>query len=70
MGEAPGVPLKLWTKPSIMEIFNKIGKFYFVDEGCLGVLDKRVAWVLVEVDYMGGLPPSLDIIQGPISFRW
>lgn len=36
----PSLPLELWTKKEIMEIANKIGKFYYVDEGSAGLLEK------------------------------
>lgn len=53
--------MELWTKKEIMEIANKIGKFYYVDEGSAGLLEKWVAWFFIEPDSIEGLPATLDI---------
>lgn len=52
-----------------MEIANNIGKLYYVDEGFASILDKRVVWFLIEVDFTGGLLTALDIYWGTYSIN-
>lgn len=56
-----GLPLELWNHSTIIDIANSIGIFYFWDEGCLVQMDKKIAWVLVEVDFGGELLSTLDL---------
>jgi len=57
----PGLPIELWTNAVIQEFSYKIGKLYYVDEGCMRLLDEKAAWFLVEVNLGGGLPEEIDI---------
>ena len=40
-----------------------------MDEACIGLLDKRVAWFLIEVDFSNGLPATLDIFWETFSIK-
>lgn len=64
-----GLLLELWSKKTISVITSRINKVYYVGEGCIEFLDKRVAWFLVEVDISGGLPREIDIFWGAFSIR-
>lgn len=57
----PGLPLQLWSKETLFEIWNAIGKCVYVDPWFLGEKDKRVAWVLIDKTYMGGFPEHIEI---------
>lgn len=41
MGKTPQAPIELWLKGVIKELARKISKLYYVDEGCMGLLDKN-----------------------------
>lgn len=57
----PELPIELWTRRAITDIDNKISRFVFLDVHSLAVVDKRVAWVPVEVDFARGLLPKLEL---------
>lgn len=57
----PGLPIELWTKETLTNIGNAIGKFVYVDLKCLGEKDKRVTWILIEKEYQGGFPDHIDL---------
>jgi len=57
----PGLPLELWSKETLIEIGNAIGRFVYVDPRCLGEKDKRIAWILIEKAYRGGFPDHIEI---------
>lgn len=63
------LPLDLSSKKYIMEISNKIGKLYYVDEDFVRLLDKIVARFLIEVDYSRGLMATMDIYWGLLSIH-
>lgn len=43
------------------KIGNAIGRFIYVDPRCIGAKDKRVAWILIEKEFKGGFPESIDL---------
>jgi len=57
-----GFPLEFWTKYLLKEIEDVIGKFIYLDLISLELIDKRVAWILVELNFFGGLPTELDMV--------
>lgn len=57
----PGLPFELWIEQALMDIGNGIGKFVYVDPRCLGALEKRVAWILIEKEYRGGFPDHIEL---------
>lgn len=63
-----GLPLELWNVGAVTEIANKIGIFYYWDEGSFGQLDKRMAWVLMEVELGKESIVELDIRWSSFSF--
>jgi len=62
------LPLQMWNQKALELIGNSIGHFLRVHEQALGVSDKRMAKVLVEVDVLAGLLESLDIEWRGILF--
>ena len=56
-----GLPLEFWSRRVLMEIGNAIGKFIYINLCCLGIKDKRISWILVELHFSGGLPAHIDI---------
>lgn len=60
--------LKLWTRPAISVIGNSIGKFTYLDERSLCAMDKRVAWVLYEINFARGSPVEIYLLWAPTSF--
>lgn len=60
----PGLPLELWNEAIIRDIANHIGKIYFWDWGSFGQLHKRMAWVLVQMEFGRGLLADLEIRWG------
>lgn len=57
----PGLPLELLNEEAIKEISHMIGSYYYRDEGSFRKLDKRMAWVLIEVEMGQGLLAELEI---------
>jgi len=57
----PSLPLELWSKETLTEIGNTIGRFVYVDPRCLGEKDKRIAWILMEKTFRGGFPDHIEI---------
>lgn len=60
----PGLPLEFWTLKALAAIGNSIGRTKYIDRSILGSSDKRIAWILVELDYSGGLPGDVDLVWG------
>ena len=58
----PGLPLEFWTHKALRAIGNSIGSTKYIDPGIVGASDKRIAWLLVEVDFAGGLPGDVDLL--------
>lgn len=50
-------------------IGNSIRKFIYLDPKVMGARDKRVAWILVDVNFSGGLPENLDLKWGSLCIR-
>lgn len=69
MGEIARIAIGIVVERGHYSHHDKIGKLYFLEEGSLGSLDKRIAWLLAEMDHAGGLSAELDIYWGPFSFR-
>ena len=63
-----GLPLELWNEEVIKEITNKIGNYYYLDVASFKHLDKRMAWVLIEVELGRGLTTELEIHWSNFSF--
>lgn len=59
-----GLPLEFWTMSALRAIGNSIGKTLFIDPNIIGTSDKRIAWILVEVCFGGGLPGDVDLVWG------
>ena len=57
-----GLPLEFWTIKALRMIGDSIGSTKYIDPSIMGAADKRIAWLLVEVDYLGGLPGDIDLI--------
>ena len=60
----PSLPLELWSKETLAEIGNAIGRCVYVDSRCLGEKDKCVAWILIDKSFRGGFPDHIDISWG------
>lgn len=44
-----------------MDIVNAIGKIFYVDPQFLGARDKRIVWILIEKEYMGGFSDHIEL---------
>lgn len=55
------LPLEYWTQSDLMEIGNVVGKYVYMYPCILATQDKWVSWILVEVNYMVGLPENNDL---------
>lgn len=60
----PGLPLEFWTLRALKQIGDSIGTTKYIDPNIIGVADKRIAWLLVEVEFVGGLPGDVDLLWG------
>lgn len=58
----PKLPLEMWSKETLAEIGNSIGRFFYVDPKFLGEKDKRIAWILIEKAYGGGFLTILRLL--------
>jgi len=58
------LPIELWTRETLSDIGNAIGKFVYVDPKCLGAKYKRVVWILIEKEYRGGFPDHIELLWG------
>lgn len=65
----PSFHIKLWTKGVIREITSKMRKLYYVDEGCMRLLNKKTSWLLVEVVLSWGLPAPIDLYWETFSIQ-
>ena len=46
----PGLLLEFWTRCTLVEIANAVWLFVYMNPRVLSTHDKRVAWILVEVN--------------------
>ena len=46
------------------DLANRVGKYIFMDEKMVHVEDKRMAWILVDIDDSEGLPIKVEIGEG------
>lgn len=53
----------------VKEITNRIRRYYFCDGDNLRQLDKRLAWVIVELDLGGGMLEDLVVNWGNFSVK-
>ena len=58
----PHLPFPLWNVNILEGIANTIRCYVAVDEDFHLTFDKRVAWVLVELDVSHGLPVEVEIL--------
>lgn len=65
-----GLLIQLWSTTVLKAIGDSINICKFVDLRSVGLFDKRVAWVLVEVFFVGGLPTNIDLEWIGIIYRW
>ena len=65
----PGLPLEYWTVKALRAIGNSIGTTKYIDPAIIGSSDKKIAWILVEMDFSGGLPGDIDLIRGNRKHR-
>lgn len=56
-----GFPLHFWTMKILEKVANVAGKFIFLNEFNLNSSDKRVAFLLVEVDMRKGSLAEMDL---------
>ena len=47
---------------------NRVGKYIFMDEKMVHVEDKNMAWILVDIDVLEGLPIKVEISWGDYNF--
>lgn len=64
-----GLPIKLWSRETLTNIGNAIGKFAYVDPKCLGAKDKRVAWILIEKEFQGGFPDHIELLWEELNMH-
>jgi hypothetical protein len=64
----PDFPLEYWSIWVFEAIANSVGKFIFFDELALRKHNKRIVWLLVELDLDRGLPDTIDITIGDDHF--
>jgi hypothetical protein len=57
----PNFPIEFWSVRIFEAVANSVGKFVFFDELSLRWSNKRLAWVLVELDLTRGLDDVIDI---------
>ena len=64
----PDFPLEYWSIRVFEAIANSIGKFNFFDELSLHNHNKRLIWLLVELDLDRGLLDDIDITIRDVHF--
>jgi len=47
-----------------MAIGDSTGQLIYLEPGIMGARDKQVAWILVAVDFVGGLTEDIDLEWG------
>jgi len=57
----PGFPLAMWNRDAFEAVGNHFGCFQHISDDTLKCIDKRVGWILVEIDMAQGLFEKLDI---------
>jgi len=65
----PNLPLEMWSKETLTQIGNSIGRFVYVDPWCLGEKDKCIAWILIEKAYRGGFPDHIEIAWSDLKIK-
>jgi hypothetical protein len=65
----PDFPIEFWSIRIFEAVAKSVGKFIFFDELSLRWSNKRLAWVLVELDLDRGLPDVIDISIGDTHIR-
>lgn len=65
----PGLPLELWTLKSLNSIGNSIVHMKHIYPQILGKNDKHIAWILVEVCFVGGFLGDVDLVWGQRNHR-
>lgn len=63
------LPLEFWTLKDLTAIGDSIGRTKHIDPRILGTSDKHIAWLLVEVNFAGGLLSNVDLIWGQRRHR-
>jgi hypothetical protein len=64
----PDFSLELWSVRIFIDIANSVGRFVYFEEKSLRWNNKRLAWVLVEMDLELGFPNEIEISLGDSSF--
>lgn len=57
----PGLSIQFWSIQVLNAIGNSIGSCRLVDPKCVGLYDKRVAWILLVVSFSSDLPANIDL---------
>ena len=63
----PWIPIQFWTEDLLIKINNHLWNFIVVEKVVLWSGDKRMAWVMVELNILKGLTRILFINWGDIS---
>jgi len=64
----PDFPIELWSKDVFISLANSVGRFLMVEDNCFRWNNKRLAWILVEIDPLLGFPEEIEVILGVNRF--
>lgn len=56
-----GLPIHFWSYQVLKAIGDCVGRCHFADPKCHDAFDKKVAWVLIEFPFAGGLPAEIHL---------
>jgi hypothetical protein len=63
----PVLLLEFWMRWDFEEISNFCWYFVYLEPCCFGAQDKRLAWILVEINLAGGILENINLERGPIK---
>jgi len=55
------LPLDFWSKSGYEDISNVTDQFFYLDLKLMGTIEKKVAWLPMEVNSFGGLSEKIDL---------
>lgn len=64
-----GLPLEFWTLKALRAIGESIDCTKYIYHRIIGTTEKRIAWLLVEVNFKGGLLGDVDLVWGQRRHR-
>lgn len=68
LGHSPQAPIILWNKEDLIDIRTKLGYLVDLESGCDSKLNKRWAWLQLDMDLRYNLIGSLELVMDKHSF--